>query len=195
MKIKRTQKGEMLIETVVSMAVFFLMVATFFSVYKSFSSASKRQNAYIFFESECLSIDSYYDSLGINHETGDDYWAQDFFGDYYHRATMYDEENNESVGYQMGYQRYDSGFNRVRYDNPLYKYTLTYTYTGDGMVVNVEDKEDGYMVINDLKFGQSEVDTLKDVNYIKDIMEKNVGIRRLKPDEKRYIEDNENTFE
>lgn len=193
---KRHQKGEMLIETVVAMAIFLLMVTVFFGVYKSFSYATRRETAYIFFESECISIDSYYDSLGINHETGDDYWAEDFFGDYYHRATEYDTKDADVIGdvgtaYQIGYQKYNSSFEKVYYDNPNYKYTLVYRYTGDGMIVNVEDKEDGYFIISDLNYGQSEADSVKDREYIKEIAARNIGIRRLQPTEKRYIDDSE----
>lgn len=201
MNKKNCKKGEMLIETVVAMAVFLIMATVFFSVYKSFSYASKREAAYIFFESECMSIDSYYDSLGINHQTGDDYWAEDFFGDFYHRATAYEQDElNSSVGatgtaYQIGYQKYNANFEKVYYDNPDYKYTLIFRYSGDGMIVNVEDKEDGYYVIQDLDYGQSEADYIKDSKYIQEIAERNVGIRRLQPDEKRYIEDNEASYE
>lgn len=195
MNKKRYQKGEMLIETVVAMAVFLLMATVFFSVYKSFSYANRREAAYIFFESECLSIDSYYDSLGFNKDTGDDYWAQDFFGNFYHRATSYEideldtSEEARVTGYQIGYQKYNSSLEKVYYDNPDYKYTLIFMYTPDGMVLNVEDKEDGYYVIKDLNYGPSEADSVKDIDYINAIAEKNVGIRKLQPDEKRYIED------
>ena len=185
MNKKRFKKGEMLVETVVAMAVFLIMAVTFFSVYKSFSHASKREAAYIFFESECISIDSYYDSLGMNHETGDDYWAQDFFGKYYHRATEYED----GVAYQIVRQRYNSSFEKINYENMDFKYELVCKYKDGKMIANVEDKEDGYFIIDNLDFGQSEADYLKDNQYIREVAEKNIEIRKLDPDEERYFED------
>ena len=175
MKKNSFKKGEMLIETLVAMLIFMLMVTTSFSVYKSFSKASRREAAYIFFESECLGIDSYYDKLGIND------WAQEFFGENFYEAS----EGIESKT-TVGWCRYDASFNRVSLTDPMYKYDLTYKYENGGLTINVEDKEDGYKVIEDLEYGVSEADDTNDVAYFNNVIVKNIDIVQISPDGEMY---------
>lgn len=166
-KRRNSKKGELLIETVVAMAVFAIMVTSAFRAYKSFSAVGQMESAYIYFESVCKNIDSYYDNLGRN------YWAQKFFG----------KEVHFMYGSDYGYQKYDSNFNLISSNDPVYEYVLTYEYEGDNMYVSIENTELGKFVIEKLNYGPSLSSSQNDTAYYQDIMDKNVGINQLDPDE------------
>lgn len=131
------------------------------------------ESAYIYFESICKNIDSYYDLLGK------DYWAQKYFG----------REVHYLYGSNYGYQKYDSNFNLISSNDPIYEYVLTYEYKGNNMFVTVENVEFGKKVIDRLEYGPSLSSSQNDTAYYEDVMDKNIGINRLKPDVKIIEED------
>lgn len=120
------KKGSTLAEVLVSMAVFALTVVTVLGVYLSAVRAKNKQKEYLYFESVCLDIDYYYDNYGD--------WAIRYFGD----------ERTE--------QYYGADFSRTEEAG---KYTLTYTFGEEGLIVWVRNNEGGYFVIENLCYGRS----------------------------------------
>lgn len=180
---KEKKKGELLVETVVAMAIFTIMTVSSFKAYKSFAMLSKKDADYIFFETVCTSIDSYYDNLGK------DFWAQDYFGSYYHYSILsndfielFKKHYDYIPQHYYGIQMYNSNYELISSNSPEYTYVLTYLYTDkDELIVNVENTNTGKVIIEELNYGKSQASSTNDIAYYLDLHTNNVGVKQLLP--------------
>lgn len=146
MKNKKGKKGELLVETIVAMAICGLMTVSVFGVFKTFSSIGKRELEYIHFETVCLDIDKYYDAFGK------EMWDEEYFG-----RDMYLVKINEA-GETAYVEEYDEEYKPLNMllDPMLdvgYTYELTYRYEGDDLVLNIVNVDTGRNIITDLHYG------------------------------------------
>lgn len=183
MKKTRDLKGELLVETLIAMLVFSIMTVCSFKAYQSFAKLNKKDADYLFFESVCLSIDSYYDNLGK------DFWAQEYFGEHYHYSILsndfielFKEQYDYLPQHFYGIQMYNSNYELISSSSPNYEYVLTFLYDeNDNLIINIENTNNGYNIIEDLNYGKSQASSTNDIAYYEDLMNNNVGIKQLKP--------------
>lgn len=159
MKVKHSKKGEMLIESVIAMAVAAMILCCLFATLKSFFSISKKEKEFVKAESICLDIDKFYDTYG-----GEVTWARYYF----------DEEPAIEDGKYRVF--YNSSF-EVAKEADKQVYELAYFYDVDGLHVDFKNIISDKMIIQNLIYGTNDVSNV-DASYLNSLEEYIVEVRK-----------------
>ena len=120
------KKGFTLIEVLVSVGVFLLTFGVILSTYLLSVNGVHKYEEYQFFENICITIDTIYDTKKIE-------GVKAYFN------------NKELVYYNSSYEMVDNED----------KYSLSYTYNNENLIVSIKNNEKNYFVIEDLDYGVS----------------------------------------
>ena len=136
----RKQKGTTLVEVLVSITVFAIISVAMFSSLLAMRKVVARQEEYLRFDMICRDIDFYYDEYGKD-------WAKEYFKEYFPEGMI--EEN--TVYYYKNFQPMTDYA-----DDAIYVLQYSYSNETGELIITVKTKSDQRIIIDSLKYGQSE---------------------------------------
>lgn len=130
------KKGETLVEILVAIAVFLIIFAGLVTCLLSLSNLNRRQQAYVYFENICRSIDQYIDVAGESWDIA--YWGI---------------SNSDASEAEPATVYYDENYAVCQPDEQP-RFRLEYHYDSENaLIVSVQDIVKGYEVISGLNYG------------------------------------------